>query len=98
MLTKAVVAAFNQEKARVGAFSVITNLWMELFERENKNGKWMVHSEVGGLLVAGLHFAVTIVMSLHNTTLYNNAHRHDSTSCPVSFDHVEIKHLPGRHQ
>ena len=29
---KTVVAAFNQEKASVGAFSVITNLWMELFE------------------------------------------------------------------
>ena len=29
---KVVVAAFNQEKALVGAFSVITNLWMELFE------------------------------------------------------------------
>ena len=27
---KAVVAAFNQEKALVGAFSVITNLWMVL--------------------------------------------------------------------
>ena len=29
---KAVVAAFNLEKALVGAFSVITNLQMELFE------------------------------------------------------------------
>ena len=29
---KAVVAAFNQKKALVGAFSVITNLRMELFE------------------------------------------------------------------
>ena len=29
---KAVEAAFNQEKAPVGAFSVITNLRMELFE------------------------------------------------------------------
>ena len=29
---KAVVAAFNQEKALVGAFSVITNLRMEFFE------------------------------------------------------------------
>ena len=29
---KAVVAAFNQEKALVGAFSVITDLRMELFE------------------------------------------------------------------
>ena len=45
-----------------------------------------------------LHSAVTIVMSLHNTTLYNNAHGHASTSCPVRFDHVDTKHLPGRHQ
>ena len=29
---KVVVAAFNQEKALVGAFSMITNLWMEVFE------------------------------------------------------------------
>ena len=29
---EAVVATFNQEKALVGAFSVITNLRMELFE------------------------------------------------------------------
>ena len=29
---KAVVAAFNQDKALVGAFSVITNLRMDLFE------------------------------------------------------------------
>ena len=29
---KAVVAAFNQEKALVGAFSVITNRRMELFQ------------------------------------------------------------------
>ena len=29
---KAVVATFNQEKALVGAFSVITNLRMELFQ------------------------------------------------------------------
>ena len=29
---KAVVAAFNQEKALVGVFSVITNLRMDLFE------------------------------------------------------------------
>ena len=29
---KAVVAAFNQEKALVGSFSVITNLRMDIFE------------------------------------------------------------------
>ena len=32
---KAVVAAFNQEKVLVGAFSVITNLRMELFQALN---------------------------------------------------------------
>ena len=36
---KAVVAAFNQEKALVGAFSVITNLRMQLFEALLK-GRW----------------------------------------------------------
>ena len=35
---KAVVAAFNQEKALVGAFSVITNLRMELFEALAQEG------------------------------------------------------------
>ena len=34
---KAVVAAFNQEKALVGAFSVITNLRMDLFEALKNN-------------------------------------------------------------
>ena len=34
---KAVLAAFNQEKALVGAVSVITNLRMELFEAEGQN-------------------------------------------------------------
>ena len=34
---KAVVAAFNQEKALVGASSVITNLRMELFEALERN-------------------------------------------------------------
>ena len=56
---KAVVAAFNQEKALVGAFSVITNLRMELFEaldetvnilkerkkREEELGEERVHYE-----------------------------------------------------
>ena len=37
-----VVAAFNQEKALVEAFSVITNLWMELFEalEQTRGGVW----------------------------------------------------------
>ena len=44
---KAVVAAFNQEKALVGAFSVITNLRMELFQAlENmlQCSPWYLHS------------------------------------------------------
>ena len=36
---KAVVAAFNQEKALLGAFSVFTNLWMELFEALDTGAK-----------------------------------------------------------
>ena len=43
---KAVVAAFNQEKALVGAFSVITNLRMELFEA-------LVGGGAGGVAAAG---------------------------------------------
>ena len=35
---KAVVAAFNQEKALVGAFSVITNLRIDFFEALMRNG------------------------------------------------------------
>ena len=45
---KAVVAAFNQEKALVGAFSVITNLRMELFKALSTN-----HSSPGLQIVAG---------------------------------------------
>ena len=45
---KAVVAAFNQEKALVGAFSVIMNLRLDLFEALvpdwggdiTRNGTW----------------------------------------------------------
>ena len=38
---KAVVAAFNQEKALVGAFSVITNLRMELFQALDLHWCWL---------------------------------------------------------
>ena len=37
-----VVATFNQEKALVGAFSVITNLRMDLFETQV--GNWANHT------------------------------------------------------
>ena len=52
---KAVVAAFNQEKALVGAFSVITNLQMELFQallslvRPLPGGEFYFHEIVSDL-------------------------------------------------
>ena len=57
---KAVVAAFNQEKALVGAFSVITNLRMDLFEAPVNSPR--VHlsgrvDEEADYLLAGLDVA-----------------------------------------
>ena len=48
---KAVVAVFNQEKALVGAFSVITNLRMELFQPLLEDClDCLEHTSVGGYL------------------------------------------------
>ena len=41
---KAVVAAFNQEEALVGAFSVLTNLRMELFQALLNMYDYNIHS------------------------------------------------------
>ena len=50
---KAVVAAFNQEKALVGAFSVITNLRMELFEAlAATHCSWLATNELWTTAVA----------------------------------------------
>ena len=47
---KAVVAAFNQEKALVGAFSVITNLRMELFQAlSTVRAEYLLVSGLAGL-------------------------------------------------
>ena len=46
---KAVVAAFNQEKALVGAFSVITNLRMDIFEALVDTGGWRMVSVVSAI-------------------------------------------------
>ena len=51
---KAVVAAFNQEKALVGAFSVITNLRMELFKH---------YYLVYGLVLVGLLLVPQAIVS-----------------------------------
>ena len=47
---KAVVAPFNQEKALVGAFSVITNLRMELFEALVETPGHTLHPAAGEIV------------------------------------------------
>ena len=49
---KAVVAAFNQEKALVGAFSVITNFRMELFGALFLAVKMKISNDVAAQLAA----------------------------------------------
>ena len=51
---KAVVAAFNQEKALVGAFSVITNLRMDLF---------------GALVDIVIILIITIIITVHQVDI-----------------------------
>ena len=73
---KAVVAAFNQEKALVGAFSVITNLRMELFEALLARGggeDGMSGSNFEKLVVAANSWnrhpeRKTLIQLLHNPT------------------------------
>ena len=64
---KAVVAAFNQEKALVGAFSVITNLRMELFEALARSVSVRV---------------VTAVAMGANTVIWANSIREDCAPAP----------------
>ena len=70
---KAVVAAFNQEKALVGAFSVITNLRMELFEAlprtlfgDTYEANILVASSIALLAVLVLEFVANLdMMNIH---------------------------------
>ena len=85
---KAVVAAFNQEKALVGAFSVITNLRMQLFEAlvqewladlETRHGE-MVGCWAGGDRVEALKIIIQCLKSL-------------SDSCAVQFYPAKVFHV-----
>ena len=64
---KAVVAAFNQEKALVGAFSVITNLRMELFQALSTTHDDSVILHRGGetKCPASVEIIVTMAMTLN---------------------------------
>ena len=67
---KAVVAAFNQEKALVGAFSVITNLRMELFGALICTHLELVRQHLQhGLLVHGLLVGPEVVKPLDHSLL-----------------------------
>ena len=63
---KSVVAAFNQEKALVGAFSVITNLRMELFEALPGAGHWLDKMKTGGasLSLVLIHFHLNFILGI----------------------------------
>ena len=52
---KALVSAFNQEKALVGAFSVITNLRMDLFEALVQS---CVSRQIIAIFLIGRYFAI----------------------------------------
>ena len=71
---KAVVAAFNQEKALVGAFFVITNLRMELFEAladthptDSRDTETIGDRGKTGQLVIGLVYASPSIFNPHGT-------------------------------
>ena len=79
---KAVVAAFNQEKALVGAFSVITNLRMELFEsllstpartmvtmavRSEERDKWMIAGDISSWAEGGASMCHTVTPPAQTT-------------------------------
>ena len=51
---KALVGAFNQEKALVGAFSVITNLRMELFQALVLDGERVVEGIAAPLVLGAV--------------------------------------------
>ena len=64
---KAVVAAFNQEKALVGAFSVITNLRMELFQA-------LVNTGMGDITDHNL-YTMDTTEEYQNTTVSDKVYR-----------------------
>ena len=74
---KAVVAAFIQEKALVGAFSVITNLRMELFvaHSDSEPGHQYVSPARASPITQLISDDGSIIATLLNNTLGNAADR-----------------------
>ena len=82
---KALVGAFNQEKALVGAFSVITNLRMELFEallvtlRDTGQMCWVYQSPDTVLYIFPLNFVCPITDNSGSHTWQYMAHTDNGT-------------------
>ena len=74
---KAVVAAFNQEKALLGAFSVITNLRIELFvaHSDSEPGHQYVSPARASPITQLISDDGSIIATLLNNTLGNAADR-----------------------
>ena len=77
---KVVVTAFNQEKALVGAFSVITNLRMQLFEALAHRTYW------GHTLAIHQHVDTTI-------PAYNIQPHHTFTPSPLAIGDDEWSNI-----
>ena len=101
---KAVVAAFNQEKALVGAFSVITNIRMELFQAQvctivrvfvrSRAGDWQQHPGHGrGLSRLDGPRPQQEILGLHSTQLTNKSQLIPNYSLFNSLIKSGLKHL-----
>ena len=86
---KAVVAAFNQEKALVGAFSVITNLRMELFQALLEDDDFLEYSEVTFDKTAAAAAAVTPLASVTEHVRLGRKHSRQQDQCVQEQDCVK---------
>ena len=88
---KAVVAAFNQEKALVGAFSVITNLRMDIFKALMLiAGTWcrkVTMTWEAGLLACKLIRFLQVVVTYASTYVLValSIDRYDAITHPMAF-------------
>ena len=81
---KAVVAAFNQEKALVGAFSVITNLRMELFQALVERCRAAAAGGGGGMIMLqyGDQYPALIDISTQHTACMLGTSVQMTSCCP----------------
>ena len=97
---KAVVAAFNQEKALVGAISVITNLRMELFQallhRQQQGNCWCVAAVAGGWAGPGPGWPRVTMMREAAVAVLESC-RGGACAGADQFGDIPVPHLGTRH-